>query len=545
MFSAVVFVLVLFTFYSYTQTNNLIQATSSLSHSHKVSLTVQRILGYIFELETNSQGFLLTQDKVRLSDRDKVIVKLNIQLLLLSKLIEENPIQKQHLNSLNKFVEMKLEKLRKISQIEVKRYNYSLFLLNMREGILLEDSIKNVSNRIIETENDLSKNLSKRTQMQFYQSPKILIFLFSLAIIILIFSYGRISTSLKYSSELQHQLTRKNAEMENGTAELLKANNKLEYQNKEKEKREEELIIANNELAFQNAEKEKRADELIIANRELIFQNKEREKRANELWIANRELEVQNEEKAKIADKLDHLNKELELFVNISSHDLQEPMRKLQIAASRFSEKDMEQISVKGREQFRKMQEASVSMQTLMEDLLAYSKINSREEKLESIELHTIIEEVIASFEENIEESNAIVVNAVFCQTLIHPFQFRQMIQNLMSNSFKFARVGTILEINMDCDQKKGAETGIEQAIHDRTYCHIKYRDSGIGFDPLYKERIFQVFQRLHGKDVYKGNGIGLAIVKKIVEQHAGFIFAHGELNQGAQFDIYLPILNL
>lgn len=465
---------------------------------------------------------MLTQEKVKLNDIDKVIVKLKAQLIVLSNLVGENPIQQQHLNSLNVLIDRKLEKLRMVSEIEVKRYNYSQFLLNMREGIILVDSIKSVSNRIIQTEDDSNTHQSKISQFKFYQSPKVLVFLFTLAIVILVFSYRRISASLKFSNELRNELSNKNEEMERGTAELL---------------------LANNELAFQNQEKEKRADELIIANRELIFQNNEREKRSNELWLANKELEFQNTEKAIRAEELFHLNKELELFVNISSHDLQEPMRKLQIAASRISEEELAKLSVKGREQFRKMHEASVSMQTLMEDLLAYSKINSREEKLESIELHGIIDEVIETFEESIEETHALINNSVFCKTSVHPFQFRQMMQNLISNSFKFAKVGIKLEINVKCEQKLGSDMEFEHTNPNIKYCHIIYTDNGIGFDPLYKDKMFEVFQRLHGKDVYKGNGIGLAIVKKIIEQHAGFIFATGRLDVGAQFDIYIPIL--
>src|SRR5271168_3924727 len=156
-------------------------------------------------------------------------------------------------------------------------------------------------------------------------------------------------------------------------------------QSAENENRAVELIIANKELAFQNEEKEKRAAELIIANKELAFQNEEKEKRAAELIIANKELAFQNEEKGKRAAELIIANKELLAFTYISSHDLQEPLRKIQTFATILLEN--ETLSDNGKYNFQRMQLAAGRMQQLIDDLLAFSRIATTELKFEKADL--------------------------------------------------------------------------------------------------------------------------------------------------------------
>jgi light-regulated signal transduction histidine kinase (bacteriophytochrome) len=149
---------------------------------------------------------------------------------------------------------------------------------------------------------------------------------------------------------------------------------------------ENKLSDANRELAFQNEEKEKRAAELIIANKELVFQNEEKEKRAAELIIANKELAFQNEEKEKRAAELVILVKELEAFNYITSHDLQEPLRQIQMFSSRISDADLEHLSDAGKTYFGKINNAAKRMQNLINDLLAYSRSKTEARKFKFIE---------------------------------------------------------------------------------------------------------------------------------------------------------------
>ena len=354
------------------------------------------------------------------------------------------------------------------------------------------------------------------------------------------------------------ELIFQNEEKEKRAAELIIANTELVFQNKEKEKRAAELIIANTELAFQNEEKEKRAAELIIANTELAFQNEEKEKRAAELIVANKELAFQNEEKEKRAAELIIANKELLAFTYISSHDLQEPLRKIQTFVTIILENENANLSEKGKYNFQRMQLAAQRMQQLIDDLLAFSRINTTDHKFEKTELNIIIDEVKNELRDTIREKKATIDAAEICPVNIIPFQFRQLMYNLVSNALKFSKPDIPLHILIKCHVVKGSQlntgrrpatvpsNGNEKTIQEnfspeKNYCHISVTDNGIGFEPHFSERIFGVFQKLHSKEIYAGTGIGLAIVKKIVENHKGHIMATGELNKGASFDIYIP----
>jgi len=335
------------------------------------------------------------------------------------------------------------------------------------------------------------------------------------------------------------ELVFQNEEKEKRAVELGIANEELVFQNEEKEKRAAELIIANKELVFQNGEKEKRAAELIIANKELVFQNEEKEKRAAELIIANKELAFQNEEKEKRAAELIIANKELMAFTYVSSHDLQEPLRKIQTFVTIILENENENLSDNGKYNFQRMQLSAGRMQQLIDDLLAFSRINTTELKFEKTELQTIIEEVKTELKDTILEKNAIIEAVELCPANIIAFQFRQLLYNLISNALKFSHPDIPSHIIIKSRIVKGSKLNNEKLSPEKNYCHITIKDNGIGFEPHFSERIFEVFQKLHSKEVYSGTGIGLAIVKKIVENHNGIIVATGELNKGATFDIY------
>lgn len=341
------------------------------------------------------------------------------------------------------------------------------------------------------------------------------------------------------NSELAHQ----NQEKEARATELLAANKELAFQNQEKENRAAELYIANEELAIQNLKKEKTAGELISANKELAYQNTEKEKRAAELIIANQELAFQNLEKEKRSNELLHANKELETFAFISSHDLQEPLRKIQTFSSRILSDEAKNLSKKGFYYFERIQNSAHRMQSLINDLLVYSRSTEKEVNLEFLNLNEAINEVVNSFEEEFSTDKTSVSISVECDVTVIAFQFRQMLQNLLSNSIKFRKTDEQLQITISSKIATVEELEIRQIPASTAYSHIQVRDNGIGFDSEFKEFIFEIFRRIHDNSTFLGTGIGLTIVKKIVVNHNGYIFAEGELNSGATFDIYLPYL--
>ena len=424
---------------------------------------------------------------------------------------------------------------------------------------------------------------TKEYSTQTFITPIFMIVFFLGALIILWSSYLKIATALKQAHELQNRLTKQNEEIENRSEELVIANERLQYESKEKENRATELVIANAKLLHESTEKEKRsaelvianakllyestekenrstelvianakllhestekenrASELVIANAKLLHESNEKENRASELVIANNELAYQIEEKEKRALELIGSNKELQMFAQVASHDLQEPLRKIQMFASRIKESEVPNFSEKGKAHFEVIQDAAERMQTLIQDLISYAQTNNEVRAFENIDLNEIISEVTDDLSEVIAEKGATIEVAELCHANIIPFQFRQLMSNLITNALKFSnpKIPSIIKITSHIE--RGDKSINTKLSSKKKYCHIIFSDNGIGFEAAYKEKIFEIFQRLHGKEIYKGTGIGLAIVKKIVDNHNGLITAVGKPNEGATFDIYLP----
>ncbi len=260
------------------------------------------------------------------------------------------------------------------------------------------------------------------------------------------------------------------------------------------------------------------------------------EKKKNENIILEYQKDLENKN-----IELVQSNAELASFAYIASHDLQEPLRKIQTFASRIVEIDFNNLSENGREHLKRMQNSAKRMQTLIDDLLTYSRTNTVDREFKSVDLGLLVEEVKGDLKEEIQQKNATIEADGMCKATVIPFQFRQLLYNLISNSLKFSSLQYHPQIKIQSQIVKGEKLNEERLSKENKYCHISIMDNGIGFEQQYSEKIFELFQRLHGKAQYNGTGIGLAIVKKIVENHKGIITAKSDTNQGATFDIYIP----
>lgn len=258
------------------------------------------------------------------------------------------------------------------------------------------------------------------------------------------------------------------------------------------------------------------------------------DKRTEELKEANESLENRNEE-------LLILNKELEAFTYVSSHDLQEPLRKLQTFAGLILEKEKEHLSDKGGVYFHLMQEETERMRQLIQDLLSFSSISVGKRNFKKTDLNLIVGEVKKELKQAIEEKKAVIEVKETCELNIIPFQFRQLMHNLIGNSLKYSSQQRPPHIIISSRKIKEAEFNAEGHHPEKEYGQITISDNGIGFEQKFNTKVFEVLQKLHGKDEYPGTGIGLAIVKKIVDNHNGVVTAKGELNKGATFNVYIP----
>ncbi|HEX8268320.1 MAG TPA: chemotaxis protein CheB [Flavobacterium sp.] len=270
------------------------------------------------------------------------------------------------------------------------------------------------------------------------------------------------------------------------------------------------------------------------------------QKHANDLEmnIAERtaELSIANTELIHANTKLLKANRELESFNYISSHDLQEPLRKIQMFTSRILESpESADMTATNKDYFLRIQSSAWRMQTLIQDLLSYAHVSIVERKFEKLDLAPIFNDVLNDLSEYILETRAVVNIGPLCHSNIDASQFRQVINNLIGNALKYVKPGETPEIDVACRIATGKEFNNPALDRNSKYCNIKISDNGIGIDAQYHDKIFEVFQRLHQTVNYAGTGIGLAIVKKLIENHNGVIEVTSKLGEGSTFDIYIP----
>lgn len=233
-----------------------------------------------------------------------------------------------------------------------------------------------------------------------------------------------------------------------------------------------------------------------------------------------------------VLDDLRARNRELKDFAFVASHDLQEPLRKIRTYADRFTQRYAERLDPQGQDYLTRMNQAAARMQRLIDDLLAYSRIGSRQGELAQVDLGQVVAEVVSDLESRIEGAGARLEVDALPVLRADETQMRQLFQNLLANALKFSAPGRapVIAIRVESGQEAGARGW-----------RFRVSDNGVGFSPHHAERIFAPFQRLHGRSEYEGTGIGLAIVRRIVERHGGWIRAEGKEGEGACFEFFLP----
>ena len=259
---------------------------------------------------------------------------------------------------------------------------------------------------------------------------------------------------------------------------------------------------------------------------------------SKELWLRTRvqkELEIKNAE-------LVHSNKELEHFAFGSSHDLQEPLRKIETFCSIIEHKNIMSESEEGTMLLNKIQSSARHMRTMVNDLLGFARFYYSDDDKEIVNLNHVVEEVLQDFQGLIEENKVVVrVGALPALRGMRP-QLYRLFQNLISNAIKYARkVEPVIAIRSYITSAEEMVDNLAIKNIAGTFHHITIEDNGIGFEEEFREKIFLMFQRLHDKRHYEGTGIGLAICKRVVQNHGGFIVADSVKGQGSVFHVYLP----
>jgi light-regulated signal transduction histidine kinase (bacteriophytochrome) len=239
-------------------------------------------------------------------------------------------------------------------------------------------------------------------------------------------------------------------------------------------------------------------------------------------------------------DQLRKSNEELEQFAYIASHDMQEPLRKVS-TFTELLEANLGTIDQKSEYYIDKIKSSSARMLNLIRDVLSYSQLD-RQQRWEYVDLNTIVEGIRNDFELLIDQKQAVINAGPLPRVKAIPLQMSQLFSNLLSNALKFSKPGSAPVISITAREEEGSRLAAHALPNeDRTYYHIEVADNGIGFDPDKADQIFQIFQRLHGQTEYSGTGIGLALCRRIAQNHKGTIYATGEEGKGAVFHILLP----
>jgi signal transduction histidine kinase len=272
---------------------------------------------------------------------------------------------------------------------------------------------------------------------------------------------------------------------------------------------------------------------LKAINRSLEIEVKDRiasEEKINEL----------NKQLLKNIEQLESTNKELDQFAFIASHDLQEPLRKIRTFSDRIASKFSDKLDSEGKLYIDKMQVACGRMQNLINDILAFSKIVGTKDSLVYSDMNVILKDVLSDMDMQIQEKNAQITVDPLPKLFIYPTLIKPLFENILNNALKYSKKDIAPEIKITSKIESSEDSFNNIAV--KKYCRIQIQDNGIGFEQKYAEQIFKMFKRLHGNMEYAGTGIGLAICKKIIEEHYGYISATSIVDDGTVFTISFPL---
>jgi len=563
---------------SYKHTKALNESSELLVHSYKIQFQLERVLSMLKDAETGQRGFIITRNPVFLKPYKSVEDQIYASFIKLKALTIVDQQQQANLDSLLKLIYARLDLMElSLEGIRKKTIDENQLNQNLLAGKSVMDNIRIQINKMEDREISYFNEHQKKYETEVIFSP-ISTFIFAIfSLLVFILSFIKINTDVSVLKKSNTQLMITNESIKHAeiigefyttqwnlaTGELTYSDNLYRLLGCEPQSFKPsiesflEFVHPDDRIIVQEAEDNTklfgktlphfyrviRADgelRYFMSMGKFISDDKSRMhigigKDITSHHLSNVALEERNHE-------LEQSIKELESFNRVASHDLQEPLRKIQTFISRVIEKDKANLSEQGKEYLTKIESSAHKMRILIDDLLLFSRTNKAEKVFEKTDLNKILDSANQELAHEIEQKNAIIQSVQLPVINVITFQIQQLFVNLIGNALKYSKPGIPPEIKIDCE--KLAARDYPDFITDtrKKYLKISISDNGMGFDQQYAEKIFILFHRLHNNTEYVGTGIGLSICKKIAENHNGFIIANGKPGIGAIFTVYLPL---
>jgi signal transduction histidine kinase len=285
----------------------------------------------------------------------------------------------------------------------------------------------------------------------------------------------------------------------------------------------------------------KKNHRLLAQEQKLVAINKNLELEIHERKVSEDKVKELNHKLLENIERLESANRDLDRFAFMASHDLQEPLRKMLMFSDRLGHKYKDILDDEGKMFISRIQHAGERMQALIKDILLFSKTSIERPVFVETDLNEILTEVLSEMETVVNDKNAKIEADQLPNLSVNPVLMRPLFHNLISNAIKYAKKDVQPVVKIYSEYSAG-QNGTDPNEIKNKYCRIYVEDNGIGFDQKYSEQIFGMFKRLHLHSEFEGTGIGLALCKKIVEEHNGFITARSKINEGSVFIISLPV---
>jgi signal transduction histidine kinase/CHASE3 domain sensor protein len=564
---------------SYRQVQTLKKSQESVELSYKIYVELVQLSSFAATAETSQRGFLLTGDSIFLHPYYESLEKIKWSFARLSLLTQDNYDQNRRLDTLVKLVNQRIRSLDQNLGIRTAGFQRSdpIRGLLLKGHEMMSVSLAQIDKMIFNELRQL-RDLENAQSRDFRLPPVALLFIVFFSILVFSVAFYKINNDLSSVVRTNNQLliTNKIFEQSEEIADISHwywntRENKMTYsinlyrllgcrvnefeptfENylqfvhpadrhhliyiKKKAIREQTPSTAQYRVLRKDGEQRyfKTIGKLITDNFGTSFS----------IGIHS-DVTEQNKKDRLLGEKITDLersNKQLSAFSHIASHDLQEPLRKVQTFISRIKGKDLNNLPDNIKDYISGIRKETIRMQKFITDLLLYSRASKADKTFEFTDLNEILENSKRELSHRIEEKNAIINSAGdLPATNVIPFQIQQLFSNLISNSIKYSKPGTNPIIDVTRELATGKDIPNYNDDPDSWFHVIVFSDNGIGFDQQYAEKIFTLFYRLHSNNEYTGTGIGLAICKIIAENHKGYITAKGVPGRGSTFRIYLP----